>query len=58
MNFQKFINDERVFDPEYIFYSFITENDIKIKIIGNTNLTFKTYQVPICLVVAVVVIVQ
>ncbi len=30
--FQKFINDERVFDPEYIFYSFITENDIKIKI--------------------------
>ena len=30
--FQKFINDGRVFDPEYIFYSFINENDFKIKI--------------------------
>lgn len=30
--FQKFIKDERVFDPEYIFYSFINENDFKIKI--------------------------
>jgi len=30
--FQKFINDERVFDPEYIFYSFINENNFKIKI--------------------------
>ena len=30
--FQKFINDKRVFDPEYIFYSFLNENDFKIKI--------------------------
>ena len=30
--FQKFINDKRVFDPEYIFYSFLNENDFKLKI--------------------------
>ena len=30
--FQKFINDKRVFDPEYIFYSFLNENAFKIKI--------------------------
>tara|TARA_Y100000590_G_scaffold85984_1_gene96248 strand:- start:3176 stop:3955 length:780 start_codon:yes stop_codon:yes gene_type:complete len=30
--FDKFITDKRVFDPEYIFYCFISENNFKIKI--------------------------
>ena len=30
--FNKFIDDLRAFDPEYIFYSFITESNFKIKI--------------------------
>ena len=28
----------RVFDPEYILYSFINENNFKIKLINNFNL--------------------
>ena len=30
--FNKFIDDQRPFDPEYIFYSFINESNFKIKI--------------------------
>ena len=35
---EKFIKDMRVFDPEYILYSFINENKFKIKLINNFNL--------------------
>ena len=30
--FDKFSNDDRVFNPEYVFYCFINENNFKIKI--------------------------
>ena len=30
--------DNRVFDPEYILYSFVNENNFKIKLINNFNL--------------------
>ena len=29
---------DRVFDPEYILYSFINENNLKIKLINDFNL--------------------
>ncbi len=35
---EKFIKDMRVFDPEYILYSFINENKLKIKLINNFHL--------------------
>ena len=35
---EKFIKDMRVFDPEYILYSFINENNLKIKLINDFNL--------------------
>ncbi len=35
---EKFIRDMRVFDPEYILYSFINENKFKIKIINDFDL--------------------
>ena len=35
---ERFINDNRVFNPEYIFYSFISENNFKIKLINDFNL--------------------
>ena len=35
---EKFVKDMRVFDPEYILYSFINENNFKIKLINNFNL--------------------
>jgi len=35
---EKFVKDMRVFDPEYILYSFINENKFKIKLINNFNL--------------------
>ena len=39
LNFlEKFIQDMRVFDPEYILYSFINENNLKIKLINDFNL--------------------
>ena len=39
LNFlEKFIKDMRVFDPEYILYSFINENNLKIKLINDFNL--------------------
>ena len=34
----KFIEDNRVFDPEYILYSFINENNIKIRLINEFEL--------------------
>lgn len=34
----KFCNDDRVFDPEYIFYCFISENNFLIKIAHKFNL--------------------
>jgi len=36
--FNKFSNDKRVFNPEYIFYCFITENNFIIKIAHEFNL--------------------
>lgn len=39
LNFlEKFIKDMRVFDPEYILYSFINENNFRIKLINDLNL--------------------
>tara|TARA_A100001015_G_scaffold153076_1_gene169845 strand:- start:233 stop:1012 length:780 start_codon:yes stop_codon:yes gene_type:complete len=35
---EKFVMDNRVFDPEYILYSFVNENNFKIKLINNFNL--------------------
>ena len=35
---EKFVKEKRVFDPEYILYSFINENNFKIKLINNFNL--------------------
>ena len=35
---EKFIKDMRVFDPEYILYSFIDENKFRIKIVNDFDL--------------------
>tara|TARA_Y100001958_G_C21109585_1_gene456977 strand:- start:200 stop:979 length:780 start_codon:yes stop_codon:yes gene_type:complete len=35
---EKFVTDNRVFDPEYILYCFVNENNFKIKLINNFNL--------------------
>ncbi len=35
---EKFVKDMRVFDPEYILYSFVNENNFKIKLINDFNL--------------------
>tara|TARA_B100001057_G_scaffold78261_1_gene73379 strand:+ start:788 stop:1567 length:780 start_codon:yes stop_codon:yes gene_type:complete len=40
LNFlEKFVKDTRVFDPEYILYSFVNENNFKIKLINDFNLS-------------------
>ena len=35
---ENFIKDKRVFNPEYILYSFICEKNLKIKLINNFDL--------------------
>ncbi len=41
---EKFVEDMRVFDPEYILYSFVNENGFKIKLANKFNLAIIRFE--------------